>query len=283
VRVAAIGDIGGHQTVLHEAIRSVGGDPDAGTLPDDLVVIQVGDLVHKGPDSGGAVALADHMLRTSPRQWIQLFGNHDIAHIGGPQPPDCSACVLMEETVSTLRSWWADGLARLAVAVERSDGDILVTHAGLTVGCWHDLGSPTTARTAAIALNSTVGQPGSPAFAAGRLLTNETDVHAGPCWAEVVHELYLPWIKHLTMPFHQVHGHAAPWNWDDNAYWPGTPASVEFRCTPHHLTRRTTTRLATLATGDLAVATSIDWRLGTAPPSNIWPVWSVTTSERLGT
>jgi hypothetical protein len=76
------------------------------------------------------------------------------------------------------------------------------------------------------------------------------------------------------MPFHQVHGHAAPWNWTDNAYWPGTPEPIRTRCHPDHQTRRTTTNLATLPNGNPATATSIDWRLGATPPSSIWPIWT---------
>jgi hypothetical protein len=275
VRVAAIGDIGGHRAVLAEAIRSLGGDPDAGSLPEDLVVVQVGDLVHKGPDSGGAVALAEHMRRSCAGRWVQLVGNHDLAHIGGPLPADCANCVLADETVDTLRAWWRLGLAYLAAAVRTPEGEVLVCHAGLSVGCWELLGAPATAGAAAVALNATVGRSDSPAFIAGRLLTGETDPGAGPCWAEVSYEVYLPWVDLGIMPFQQVHGHAAPWDWARNGFWPDTPDEIKARCRPDHRNRRTTTLLGRLASGAPVIATSIDWRLGTAAPASIWPVWTV--------
>jgi hypothetical protein len=70
-RNAIIGDVGGWTHRLDEAIVSLGGDPDAGTLPEDLTVVQVGDLVNKGPDSKGALALVDRMLTGSQGRWIQ--------------------------------------------------------------------------------------------------------------------------------------------------------------------------------------------------------------------
>lgn len=276
MRIAAIGDIGGHSAVLADAIRRLGGDPVTGDLPSDLAVVQLGDLVHKGPDSGGAVRLVDRMRRRNPSHWIQLLGNHDLAHIGGPMPPECDRCDLTADTVDTLRRWWGEGHCFLAAALRTVADETLMTHAGLSVGCWSDLGEPPTAVATAAALNATVGKGDSPAFRAGRLLNGEPDVQAGPCWAEVSQEIYQPWIVRAVMPFQQVHGHAAPWDWAANAFWPDTPVDVRARCHPDATVRRTTTVLGTIAQGRVATATSIDWGLGSVPPAASWPIWSVT-------
>jgi len=39
-------------------------------LPADLTVIQVGDLVDRGPDRTGVLDLVDAYLRDQPEQWI---------------------------------------------------------------------------------------------------------------------------------------------------------------------------------------------------------------------
>jgi hypothetical protein len=62
VRVAVVGDIGGHATELRAELTRLGEDKD-GRLPSDLVVIQVGDLIHRGPDSDDVVKLVDNYLK----------------------------------------------------------------------------------------------------------------------------------------------------------------------------------------------------------------------------
>ena len=58
IRVAVIGDVGGHVEELRRELRALGAS-ETGVLPDDLVVIQVGDLVHRGPDSEAVVRLVN--------------------------------------------------------------------------------------------------------------------------------------------------------------------------------------------------------------------------------
>lgn len=70
-------------------------------------------------------------------------------------------------------------------------------------------------------------------FRNGRLVTGVTDPAAGPVWADVNDELYSPWIAYSeahSLPFGQLHGHAAPWHAADDAYWAGTPPAVISRC-----------------------------------------------------
>src|SRR3981189_523115 len=124
-RIAIIGDVGGWCHRLDEAIVSLGGDPDAGTPPEDLTVVQVGDLVDKGPDSMGALALIDRMLVGSPGRWTQLLGNHEAGYVGGPTfwRED-----IHEDSIADLRRWMEADQAHLAVALETDDlGPALVT------------------------------------------------------------------------------------------------------------------------------------------------------------
>ena len=55
-RVAVVGDVAGHLDELRTELRRLGADGGTGRLPDDLTIIQVGDLVHRGPASDAVVA-----------------------------------------------------------------------------------------------------------------------------------------------------------------------------------------------------------------------------------
>lgn len=275
-RVAIIGDASGHAEVLVDALTEVGIDPWSLRMPSDLVVIQVGDLVHKGPSGNQAVELADRMMRAHPSRWLQLIGNHDLAYVGGPAVPRWSdRRDVHPSTVRTLLDWWHRRRCLLAVGLETAEyGPVLVSHAGLTRGCWMDIGSPDLVADAATRLNIEVGQANSLAMRAGRLLGGPANVHAGPCWAEVSQEVYLPWIASEDLPFNQIHGHAAPWNFGTESFWTDTPASVKSRCTVDPNLRRVQTDLGSSANPSERIAISLDWQLGVERPPAIWPVFA---------
>ena len=52
-RVAVIGDVAGHLDELQTELVRLGADGATLELPAGLQVIQVGDLIHRGPDSAG--------------------------------------------------------------------------------------------------------------------------------------------------------------------------------------------------------------------------------------
>jgi hypothetical protein len=213
-RVAIIGDVGGHQHSLRAALVGLGADPNTLRLPPDLSVVQVGDLVHRGPDSQGVLDLVQRALTEQPAQWIQLVGNHEAQYLPGgsrfhwPAP-------LAPADADRVRAWWAAGLTRVAVAVHcAAYGDMLVCHAGLTVPLWRELGRPASARRAAALLNGLSRDPDSPLWRTGmRLGGGAPRVDAGPLWAEAGWELRAPWLERAAhgrgTPFGQVHGHCA--------------------------------------------------------------------------
>ncbi len=65
-RVAIIGDIGGHSEELFSALVRLGADPHTLDLPPDLIVVQVGDLIHRGPDSVGVLAIVWEIMQRQP-------------------------------------------------------------------------------------------------------------------------------------------------------------------------------------------------------------------------
>lgn len=199
-RVAIVGDVGGHPDQLRRALDMLGADDVR--LPADLTVVQVGDLVDRGPDSMAVLSIVARLLDENPRQWIQLAGNHESQYLPGgevfwPEP-------LSWEGVTLLRQWWADGRLRVAAAVRTADGDeLLAVHAGLTVPSWQQLGSPMSAVQAAESLNErpdVIWQVGSHA----------RDEHSGPLWAESGAALHEPWMSYSgIVPFGQIHGHSS--------------------------------------------------------------------------
>jgi hypothetical protein len=219
-RIAVIGDVGGHAWMLRRCLQELGADTTNGTVPDDLVIVQVGDLVHKGPDSPGVLALVDRMMAGSPGRWIQLIGNHEAQEgLGGPAFwPE----TLTDSLRADLRRWVDADQARLAVALDTVEyGPALVTHAGLTRPKWLALGRPDGAGEAAMALNKEFAADPELAFAAGEWLGVRPRLPVGVAWASP-RELLVSWDME-QLPFSQVHGHANPRRWSTDTWAPGLP------------------------------------------------------------
>ena len=225
-RIAVIGDVGGHAWMLRRCLAELGADTTTGGVPDDLVIVQVGNLVHKGPDSTGVITVVDRMMTGSPGQWVQLIGNHEAQEgLGGPD--------FWHETLSAgirahLRRWVDTGGARLAVALDTVEyGPSLVTHAGLTRPKWLALGRLENPAAAATALNEEMAADPDLAFAAGEMLGVKPRLPVGVAWASP-RELLLSWDME-PLPFSQVHGHATPRRWTSDTWEPGLPRRTTVR------------------------------------------------------
>ena len=209
--VAVIGDVGGHLNALRYELVRLGADPHTGDLPPGLTVVQVGDLIHRGPDSRGVVALVDRYLREVPHRWIQLVGNHEAFYLGErsfqwPERVD-------NETAAAIVRWWAEGSMHVAAALPTTVGDYLVTHAGLTAGIWRSvLGTPRSAAAAATALNRLGAAGASAVFRTGAMLGRRASGSAGPLWADAAAELVPSWLQ-TQLPFGQIHGHSTIVDW----------------------------------------------------------------------
>ncbi|HTK65869.1 MAG TPA: metallophosphoesterase [Pseudonocardia sp.] len=231
-RVAVIGDVAGHLDELRTELRRLGADPDTGRLPDDLTVVQVGDLVHRGPASDAVIALVDGYLTHQPRRWVQLVGNHEAQYLREPAfdwPERISA-----RSRDTLLRWWEERRMLVAAAVLGDDENFLITHAGVTTDFWRGtLPSPRSAVQAAALINSLIGEHADALFRAGAMLhgrrlpgsgardpddprvvgSREIAARAiGPVWAATACELLPGWLG-TTLPFSQVHGHDSIFDW----------------------------------------------------------------------
>lgn len=224
LRAALIGDIGGHASELDAALVDLGCDTTTGTVPTGLLVIQLGDLVDRGPDSAAAVRLADRFIRHSPGRYLQLLGNHEgqrftdlhLRH-AGPLP---------QETLDTIHRWWTTRRAHLAVALDTKEfGPLLVTHAGLSPQMWRGLGAPGTAEQAAERIDGWVGHDAHRAFTPAPQGVGGA-FHPGVTWGEPA-DLYADWLaEEDPPPFGQVHGHASAWSWKRRRWRKRTPDAV---------------------------------------------------------
>jgi hypothetical protein len=223
-RIAVIGDVAGHLEELRAELRRLGADPDGGRLPADLTVVQVGDLVHRGPASDEVVTLVDRFLTADPDRWIQLVGNHEAQYLAEPAfewPERVDA-----RSRATLRRWWADGLMRAATWVAAGTEQLLITHSGITHGFWAEtLGGPSTAERTAGILNSFAGAHDDVLFRAGVMLrgrgwgsgSGRRTTEPGPIWACAGTELTPSWLDR-GMPFSQAHGHDSVYDWSRRGF-----------------------------------------------------------------
>jgi hypothetical protein len=250
MRLAIIGDMAGHKRELSEELVRLGMDPDSLRLPDDLIVCQLGDLVHRGPDSPGIIELVDQLMVANPNRWKQLIGNHEAQYIFDPPRFDFPEN-LDRRTQRTLRRWWRSGAMQVAAAFETGGvdkirpgghierlgtGGLLVTHSGLTAGAWHQLGKPQTAHLAAAAINDERNRLGSVVWRAGLMLGGPVDRATGCVWAEACKEVYDSWAREACHPpnFNQVHGHTSAMWWSQGKLsevpTPGVSLTVDYSC-----------------------------------------------------
>jgi hypothetical protein len=210
--------MGGHANEFVQALIDLGMDPETCCLPDDLTVVQLGDLIHRGPDSGSVLALVRKMLVTQPEQWVQLVGNHEGIYLPfAPRFPWSET--LNQGGEDLLKHWWATGQMRVAAGLSTAHGDLLVTHAGLTTGLWSKIGRPTNIRDAVPALNALPEKHPDWLWRTGKMYDGrDSDWNAGPMWAEAGSEVYASWMgieaDNIPVPFGQVHGHSSAYNWD---------------------------------------------------------------------
>jgi len=265
MRIAVIGDVGGHAAPLRHELARLGARRD-GSLPDDLVVVQVGDLIHRGPDSAEVVDVVDHYLRTQPDQWIQLIGNHEAHYLRPPVFAWSEA--LPANHVRIINRWWQDGSATVAAAVEASYESILITHAGITAEFWASvLGGPSNAAEAARRINDLAKAGSDTVFRAGVMLHGTTASDAGPLWAATTSELLPGWADR-QMPFSQIHGHDGITAWrDDRTTVP--PAGVEALVTVDAAAKHESVYLA----GGRLIGVDPDHR---DTPTNPWRAFELT-------
>lgn len=226
MRIAVLGDASGWLSPTLAALRGLGVqvDLDHFDWPDDLVVVHVGDLVHKGPDGDDLVAWVDAAMERVGDRWIQLLGNHEASYLGGAVfGADYGCWDLRPETVTTLRGWLSDDRVRLAAVLQDAGGEEwLITHAGLTGGTWDDLGMPAGAPLISGHLNDMLVLDPRRAFCSGEMLHHQAEPSV--VWASEG-ELCRSW-DGRAMPCSQIRGHTNPYDFSRQGWRSALPPEV---------------------------------------------------------
>ena len=259
-RVAIIGDVHGHADELEHKLTRLGMDPETKALPQDLTVIQVGDLIHRGPQNSEVLHLVDTIMEKQPGQWIQLIGNHEAQYVY--QKLFEWDEELSDEDADVLQQWLKDGKLHAAAAtVTPAGNEALITHAGLVYDVWRIiLGRPRTATDAAARINAGIEHETPWLWAPGEMLQGVPNRMVGPIWASAAAEVYPSWMNaeslEIPAPFSQVHGHSSMFRWQNRWQDEGvrradltlaTPALVENlrgRINPNRELRHTVTSIA---------------------------------------
>jgi hypothetical protein len=234
------GDTGGHYRQLKAGLETIGLNPVTNKLPEDVVVIHCGDLLHKGPNSAAVIYMVNRIMEANPGQWIQLLGNHEYQYLGGiPFWRE----VIDPDAISMLQRWYFEGKVRNAFAIteptkfhnlvvskrgyETPAKPVILTHAGITRQYWAKfLQSETDATAIVRKLNNfnpnQIGTPGA-IIGAG----NTVEFPAGPVWALSVEEVWNSWQSELTVPFMQIHGHTTPYSHALGRWWSRDKAFIK--------------------------------------------------------
>lgn len=243
---ALFGDVGGHYLPFVSGLQalgvSLGNSPADFSIPKNLTVIQVGDLVHKGPHSDALIALADNMMKANNSNpdrgtWVQLIGNHESMYIPGARvfwEFECS-----KESILTINRWWKEKQAKLHFVIPQNSGKpFMVTHAGVGSYVYK---ATQRKRKGIEAFSEHIEslQPGRmmEASFAGAMLYGKVSPYAGLFWAESTREVYATWHEEES-PFHQVHGHCPPYAWMQRQFWSNVHPTFRKGLVLDHVNRR---------------------------------------------
>lgn len=241
-RYHVFGDTGGHGLQLFAALAEIGVDLESWSIPEDIFIVHLGDLIHKGPASNTIVSKVDELIRRNPGRWLQVLGNHEFQHIRGGI--DFWRCNCSQRTEDTIQRWYDGELARPAWAFDgvqpqrwtqgnRPQGQeelirsFLASHGGLTLPTWKSLGSPAMAVEAAELLNRDAMFQ---ARSAGEAMGANRFGAVGTVWARAAQESFHYWelehrLKGTAMPFGQLIGHSSPYDFQQRRWWADTPRS----------------------------------------------------------
>jgi len=236
MRNFVFGDTGGHGNQLLSSLFAIGLDKESLKLPEDVRIIHLGDLIHKGPDSNVLVHFVNEIMAANPGQWIQLFGNHELHHV--PDAPKFWRCDCDLHTITMLNGWLDSGKARITWGLDefseipRKEADggkistrtkgIFFSHAGLTRMFWKEVGALASAEKTAEAINALplvdAARPGVMLF--DPFAPKDRIQRPGPAWALGHSEVFESWTD-TELPFSQVHGHTTAFSWPHNAWYEG--------------------------------------------------------------
>ncbi len=257
MRVAVIGDVSGWLDAFQTAISRCGIDLDDGAWPDDLGLVQLGDQVHKGPDSADVLRYRDRLVELGGSRYVDLWGNHEAQYMGGiPFWEDAAAPRLA-------RALLADDVRRLAVGLSLADGSkIICTHAGITRGWLSTIDASSMSARQIVQRSNALLEEGDPrVHAPGLMIQTEPSEEAGPLWAHPGYEVIPSWDDDPA-DFSQIVGHASLVYWARRATTYAGEADVlaDFERRHAFYTFANGTWLATIDPGQTARSHDPEWQ-----------------------
>lgn len=208
---ALFGDIGGHKELFEQSLIDLGCNVEAGIIPDDITIVQVGDLVDRGPDSNGVVDLVNKFIASD--RWIQLVGNHEQRMLIGPNfDTPRSLSEPDEEHWAIIQTWRERGWLHLACGIEAEDGEqYFITHAGLSMQFWainYDREEELSSLVELVNRHWDISTDEGWYFG----VDTRRPQYPGVTWANCRRDLLPSWFEG-NLPWNQVHGHSTllPW------------------------------------------------------------------------
>jgi len=213
IKTLVFSDIGGHFNEFERGLNTHGASLLDLHVPKDVRIIQVGDLVHKGPDSDKLVSSIDEITKKHNKQWIQLAGNHELPYVSTHNRfyPDR----ISEDSHRRLIEMNYDERLLKAYSITDSKSkDYLITHAGLTFQNFDSMRLPRLVKTSRSVSKILNNSGWSELSKAGVILGHPLNYKAGIFWADCVRELYASWYNSdVIANFSQIHGHTSVYNW----------------------------------------------------------------------
>jgi hypothetical protein len=240
MKYVVFGDTGGHGKQLFTSLKTLGVDLKNFIIPDNLTIIHLGDLIHKGPNSKAILDTVDKLITNNPGKWRQILGNHEFNHI--PGAPIFWRCDCDEEDIAILQKWYREGLATPTFGLDNivppnlevtakpklvaANSSWFFSHGGLTFYWWEAMGSPNSAVQAAELFNELdvreVTLPGA--------MLGMPQFKAGPVWAIGNDEVWNSWKGNNEIPpFSQMHGHTTSYLWNNGRWWDSRKTFKPFR------------------------------------------------------
>jgi hypothetical protein len=226
MKVYVIPDVGAHLSAFKDMLRYAG--VESNNIPEDNLIIQLGDLVHKGEQSLDCLILAEGLLHQNPGRYIQLIGNHEAHYLGGPSLKGRNGVSpIGGDALRILQRLWDEGRILAAYGLETNLGPILFTHGGLTSKVWKEVGSPLSVLKAAETLNLLRYKNPELLFREGSLtLGGDPRLDAGILTPRTGAELIASWAELGEMPFSQIHGHETLYWWVDEVWHSDVPEEI---------------------------------------------------------
>lgn len=227
------GDSSGYWDPIQNSLMEIGVNLKDFIIPQDVVIVHVGDLIHKGPDSDKILAYVSLLMyhnndRDDRGEWIQLIGNHESNYI--PHFPSFWKFDINQQSAEMINFWHQSGQMKIAYALpltSKASRPIVVSHAGISHDFFQDEGfdmsnmSLNQATEFVNKLNARFIKYPSAFNKAGRMLGYPGATRISPFWIETTNELLKVGSQNPALD--QIVGHTSPYMWSWNRWYPSVP------------------------------------------------------------